>query len=73
MPCPAGLPSDAATIRHTRSGLVVGTKLGTLGERDLPHLMTFISNPALARGLGLGGGGLSSLALLQFSTARKLF
>jgi hypothetical protein len=27
MPCPARLSSDAATVHHTRSGLVVGTKL----------------------------------------------
>ena len=29
MPCPARLSSDAAIIHPTRSGLVVGTKLGT--------------------------------------------
>ena len=30
MPCPARVSSDAATLRHTRSGLVVDTKLGTV-------------------------------------------
>ena len=32
MPCPARLSSDAATLRHTRLGLVVGTKLGTVHQ-----------------------------------------
>jgi hypothetical protein len=40
MHCPARLSSNAATIHHTQSGLVVGTKLGTVqrGEVNiLPH------------------------------------
>jgi hypothetical protein len=34
MPCPARLPSDVLTLGSSWSGLVVGTKLGTVGTLE---------------------------------------
>jgi hypothetical protein len=36
MPCPAKLSSDIPTLRHTRSSLVVGTKLGAVFAAPCP-------------------------------------
>src|SRR3982074_1010904 len=59
--CPARLSSDAATIHHTRSGLVVGTKLGT------------VIRPAHGTKAG-GGGCLSSgdpRGIVRFGLTRR--
>lgn len=63
MPCPARLSSDATTLRHTRSGLVVGTKLGTspkglkADRRRGPESRDDPRFPACAEGGPDRGGG----------------